>query len=244
MAAAFLASLVEFVEAMTIVLAVGLVRGWRSALTGVAGALIALIAIVLLFGPLISQLPIRWLQLVVGLLMLLFGMRWLRKAILRAGGIIPLHDEAAVFASETRELQRGSAAAQGRLDAIALVTSFKAVLLEGIEVVFIVLAVGAAPGLLLPASLGAGAALLLVVLLGLILHRPLALVPENSLKFMVGVLISAFGTFWIGEGLDFPWPGSDWAIPVLMLGFLLAAGCLAILARFCAPEQARKEMPR
>jgi len=229
--AAFLASLVEFVEALTIVLAVGLVRGWRSALTGAAGALICLVAIVAIFGPLIGRIPLQRLQLVVGLLMLLFGMRWLRKAILRSAGIIPLHDEAAAFSAETEQLRRAAGKAEPRLDTVAVATSFKAVLLEGVEVVFIVLAIGAGPGLLLPASSGAALAFLIVVALGLVLHRPLATVPENALKFTVGILISAFGVFWLGEGFGFVWPGADWAIPGLILGFLLLAGILSGIAR-------------
>jgi len=220
--AAFLASLVEFIEALTIVLAVGTVRGWRPALTGAAGGAALLVALVVVLGPLLDQVPITWLQLVVGSLLLLFGMRWLRKAVLRAAGIIPLHDEASAYRKETETLTHAGAA-HGPWDAIALVTSFKAVVLEGLEVVFIVIAVGAVGGRLLPAAAGAGFALLVVILLGLALHRPLARVPENSLKFAVGVLLSAFGIFWVGEGVRFSWPGEDLAILGLIAGFLMAA---------------------
>ena len=228
--AAFLASLVEFVEALTIVLAVGIERGWRPALIGVAGGVALLVALVLLFGPLLAQVPIGVLQVVLGILLLLFGMRWLRKAVLRAAGIVALHDEAAAFSSEMRRL-RSAGSGHGTWDAVALLASFKVVVVEGLEVVFIVLALGAARGTLLPASAGAAAALLLVVLLGLVLHRPLARVPENSLKFAVGVLLSAFGSFWFAEGAGFVWPGGDLAIPGLILAFLLVGLAAVAFAR-------------
>lgn len=225
--AAFLASLVEFVEALTVVLAVGTVRGWRSALTGAGSGLVLLLAIVLALGPALTRIPLDIVQLAVGTLLLLFGMRWLRKAILRYAGIIPLHDETAAFEKETRSL-RGQDRSGTRWDAVAVGTAFKITMLEGIEVVFIVIAFGAGgPGLLVPAAVGAVTALLLVVALGLLIHRPLSTVPENTLKFVVGVLISAFGSFWVGEGIGIPWPGGDWSILGLTLGFLLV-GLLAI----------------
>ena len=220
--AAFLASLVECVEALTIVLAVGSVRGWRSALGGSGAALVVLLAIVAVLGPALARIPLHTIQIAVGALLLLFGLRWLRKSILRAVGVIPLHDEAAAFAKETARLRAIGGA--GGWDMAAVAASFQITMLEGIEVVFIVIAIGAGgAGLLMPASLGALAALLVVIALGLTVHRPLANVPENSLKFAVGVLLSAFGTFWVGEGLAIPWPGGDWAIPVLIAGFLLTA---------------------
>jgi uncharacterized membrane protein len=237
LAAAFLASLVEFVEALTIVLAVGTVRGWRPALAGAAAGAVLLVILVLLLGPSLALIPIAVLQLVVGVLLLLFGMRWLRKAILRAAGVIPLHDEDLIFSREQATLQAARPPAAARLDPIAFVTTFKAVLLEGVEVVFIVIAVGATGGLLWPAGLGAAAAGLLVVLLGLAIHRPLARVPENTLKFAVGLLLSAFGVFWVGEGLGLPWPGEDLAVPALVVGFLLAALAAVRLAR-AAPASA------
>jgi uncharacterized membrane protein len=219
---AFLAALVEFVEALTIVLAVGTVRGWRPALLGAAGGTIVLAGLVAALGPLLARAPLEWLQLAIGVLLLLFGMRWLRKAVLRAAGIVALHDEAHIFDEETQEMRRVGATHEP-FDAIAIVTSFKAVLLEGLEVVFIVVAIGGATGGLVAPVIGGGAALLLVVLLGIVIHRPLARVPENALKFAVGVLLSAFGTFWIGEGLGFVWPGHDLAIPVLIAGFAASA---------------------
>jgi uncharacterized membrane protein len=162
-------------------------------------------------------------QLVVGTLLLLFGMRWLRKAILRSAGVIPLHDEEAAYAKETESL-RGIGEGGNAWDSIAIVTAFKITMLEGLEVVFIVIAVGAGGvGLLIPAGVGALGALVLVVLLGVIVHRPLASIPENTLKFVVGVLLTAFGTFWVGEGIGLGWPGRDWSILGLVVGFFLVA---------------------
>lgn len=229
--AAFLASIVEFVEALTVVLAVGAVRGWRSALAGAAGGLALLLVIAAVFGPLLTRIPLKDVQLVVGGLLLLFGLRWLRKAILRSAGVIPLHDEAAAYARETGTLEAAGPAG-GAWDAAAVATAFKITMLEGLEVVFIVIAVGAGGvGLLVPAGIGAVAALLLVIALGIALHRPLSMVPENTLKFSVGVLLAAFGTFWVGEGIGLAWPGSDWSILGLTLGFLLVATVAAPLCR-------------
>jgi uncharacterized membrane protein len=231
-AAAFLASLVEVVEAFTIVLAIGTVRGWKPALAGTGAALVFLAVIVVLFGPLLRLIPIHGLQFVIGLLLLLFGLRWLRKAILRAGGLVALHDEAAAFEREMLDL-RGAAAAPraAGLQWIAGLAAFKAVTLEGVEVVFIVLAVGAGRGLLGAAALGAVAAFLLVLLVGLAIHRPLSRVPENMLKFAVGVMLSAFGVFWIGEGLGIGWPGGDLAVPGLAAFFLFVALALVMAIR-------------
>ncbi len=217
--AAFLASLVEFVEALTVVLAVGSVRDWRSALSGAGTAVVVLLALIAILGPALARIPLGWVQLVVGTLLLLFGLRWLRKAILRAAGIIPLHDETAAFEKESRALrQLGGASGWDRA---GFATAFQITMLEGVEVVFIVIAIGASgAGLLLPASLGALAALGVVVALGMALHRPLANVPENALKFVVGVLLSAIGSFWVGEGIGIDWPGADWAILGLIAGFL------------------------
>jgi len=212
---AFLSSLVEAVEALTIVLAVATVRGWRPAGFGAVAGLALLVLIVALLGPLLDRVPLNILQFVVGILLLLFGMRWLRKAILRAASVIPLHDEALAFATESEELRDKARRHEARLDWFAGLASFKAVVLEGLEVVFIVIAVGAGRGLMGAASMGAAAACALVVGVGFAVHRPLARVPENTLKFAVGVMLSAFGVFWTGEGLGVPWPGEDLAI----LGF-------------------------
>lgn len=223
MTAAFLASLVEAVEALTIVLAVATVRGWRPAGVGAFVGLTSLVLIVVALGPLLDRVPLHLLQLVIGVLLLLFGMRWLRKAILRSAGVIPMHDEAAVFASETEELHEQARRQEARLDWVAAIASFKAVLLEGLEVVFIVIAVAAGRELLVPASIGAVAACLLVAGAGLVIHRPLARVPENMLKFTVGVMLSAFGVFWTGEGLGVAWPGADLAIVAFAALFLIVA---------------------
>jgi uncharacterized membrane protein len=228
MAAGFLASLVEAVEAMTIVLAAGTVRGWRSALLGTAAGLALLFAIVAMFGKTIASVPIEQLQVLVGTLLLLFGIRWLRKAMLRWAGVIDLRDEDALFAAETRALGARAAGAGRRWDPIAFVTTFKAVLLEGTEVVVIVIGLGAAGNRLVPASLGALAACLLVIAAGALLHRPLARVPENALKFAVGVMVSAFGLFWFGEGLGMHWPYGDAAILALML--ILLVSCALVVS--------------
>jgi uncharacterized membrane protein len=225
--AAFLASLVEAIEALTIVLAVATVRGWRPAGLGAAAGLASLALIVAALGPLLDRVPLHGLQLVIGVLLLLFGMRWLRKAILRAAGVVPLHNEAAAFAASTAELREH----RSRLDWLAGLASFKAVLLEGLEVVFIVIAVGAGRGLLLPASAGALGACGLVALTGFFLHRPLARVPENALKFAVGVMLSAFGVFWTGEGLGVAWPGADLAIVAFAGLFLLVAALAGVALR-------------
>jgi uncharacterized membrane protein len=229
--ASFLASLVECVEALTVVLAVGSVRGWRSALIGSASAIAVLLLIIAALGTALTHIPLRILQLTVGTLLLLFGLRWLRKAILRAAGQIPLHDEAAAFTKNTAAMrQHGNLPAAW--DKIAFAAAFNITMLEGTEVVFIVIAIGAGrAGTLLPASLGAVAALLVVTALGLILHRPLARVPENTLKFIVGVLLSAFGTFWVGEGLHLQWPAADWSILALIAAYLLLALATVPLCR-------------
>ena len=230
--AAFLSSLVEAVEALTIVLAVGTVRGWRPAGLGAVAGLALLALIVLALGPLLDRVPLNLLQLAIGILLLLFGMRWLRKAILRAAGVIPLHDEAIAYATETAQLREQASLDNARLDWLAALASFKAVMLEGLEVVFIVIAVGAGRGLIIPASVGAIAACLLVVAIGFAIHRPLARVPENMLKFVVGVMLSAFGVFWIGEGFGVDWPGEDIAIIAFAaLFFVVALGTVALTRR-------------
>jgi uncharacterized membrane protein len=227
MMTAFLASLVEAVEALTIVLAVATVRGWRPAGLGAFAGILVLALIVVALGPLLDRVPLHLLQLVIGILLLLFGMRWLRKAILRSAGVVPLHDELTTFAAETAELREQARRNEARLDWLAALASFKAVLLEGLEVVFIVIALSAGRGMLIPASAGAVAACLLVVGVGYVVHRPLARVPENTLKFAVGVMLTAFGVFWTGEGLGIAWPGADLAI-VGFAALFLAVGFASI----------------
>ncbi len=230
-ASSFLASVVEVTEAYTIVLAVGLTRGWRPALIGLIAGLAILGIAVLLLGPILASIPLATLQLPIGLLLLLFGMGWLRKAVLRAAGIIPLHDEALIFEKETQALH-------GARDSGAILTAFQGVLLEGLEVIFIVIAVGGTGNLLIPASVGAALACALVLAAGAILHRPLSRVPENSLKFVVGVMLTSFGVFWIGEALDAHWPGADFALVYIAAIFLVSGLMMAYYLRRMAHETA------
>jgi len=225
LAASFLASFVEVVEAFTIVLAVGLTQSWRPAFIGTGLALAVLAALVVVLGPLLGLVPIHLLQFVVGVLLILFGMRWLRKAILRAVGVIALHDEEKAFAEETEELHRH--ARDRRADYLAGVAAFKAVLLEGVEVVFIVIAVGTARGLTLYAALGALAAFVAVIAIGIVVHRPLSRVPENTLKFVVGLMLTTFGIFWTGEGIGVEWPGAD--LSLLGIFVVLSAVSVALI---------------
>jgi uncharacterized membrane protein len=208
----FVASAVEAVEALTIVLAVGVVRGWRSTLLGVGAAALALAAVVVALGSALSAIPIDTLRLVVGALLLAFGLQWLRKAILRASGFKPLHDEAAAFARERREAEDASPAGGTRIDWYSFTVAFKGVLLEGLEVAFIVITFGTTQSRLGLAAAAAAAAVVLVVAVGLAVRAPLERVPENALKFVVGVLLTSFGIFWAGEGTGVAWPGSDVAV--------------------------------
>ena len=226
---AFLASIVEFVEALTIVLAVATTRGWRAAGTGTVAGIVTLAIAVVALGPALAYVPLHALQLAVGILLLFFGMRWLRKAILRYAGAIALHDEAKIYARETAAL--AIAGPRAATDWIGITTTFNAVVLEGLEVVFIVIAVGATAGALVPAGIGAAAALLVVLATGFALREPLARIPENTLKFAVGVMLSAFGTFWSAEGMRLSWPGNDLALLWLTAGFLIAAVLAIALAK-------------
>ena len=224
---AFAASLVECIEALTIVLAVGAVRGWAASLTGAAAAFVVLLALVALAGPALGHIPLAPVQLAVGALGLAFGWRWLAKAVRRAAGVLPLRDEGRAYARETLRLQAGRPA-RTSWDRAAIATSFRVTALEGIEVVFIVMAIGATgPHLLAPAGLGALAAVALVVLLGLTLHRPIQAIPENTLKFAVGVMLCAFSTFWLGEGAGLAWPGGDLAL-LGVIGVYLAAALAGV----------------
>ena len=224
---AFLASAVEMVEALTILLAVGLTRGWRIALIGASAALLALAVIVAVLGPrLVDLVPLRALQVLVGTLLLIFGLQWLRKAILRASGRKSKHDEAAIFQQEVNQLS-GEAAAAG-FDWNGFVVAFKGVFLEGLEVAFIVLTFGANEGRFGPSIAGAMLAFVLVAVAGVLIHRPLSRVPENAMKFSVGLALVTFGTFWGGEGI-----GVDWVLGDAMLLVLLAfyGGVAALLVR-------------
>jgi uncharacterized membrane protein len=231
--AVFLACAVEAVEALTIVLAVGVSRGWRSAVQGVLTGLVVLGVIVAALGPALTVVPLNALRLVVGGLLLVFGLGWLRKAILRASGWKSLHDEDAIYA---RELASARTAQSGRrvlvADWYAFTLSFKGVLLEGLEVAFIVLTFGANQGSIPLAALGAAAAVLLVTAAGFAVRSPLARVPENTLKFVVGVLLTSFGTFWGAEGAGAHWPGSDAALlAVIALVAVVALGLTGLLRR-------------
>jgi uncharacterized membrane protein len=234
--AAFFATLVEAVEALTIILAIGIVRGWRPAIGGALAALIVLVVLVATLGPLLKLVPEHLLALTIGILLVLFGGNWLRKAVLRAAGRKPLHDEDAAFAAETELLRAEERRRHVRLQWLAAVASFKAVFLEGVEVVFIVLALSTRPELLVPVSAGAAAATLLVVAAGYFVHRPLTRVPENTLKFAVGVMLLAFGVYWTGEGLGLEWPGGDLAI--VGLGAAILALALAAVALLRKPADA------
>ncbi len=220
-ATAFFASAVEFVEALTIVLATGGARGWRAVLAGVATAVALLVLVVAAVGTSLVRLPLRPLRLVIGAVLLLFGMRWLRKAVLRGAGLLPLRDEAVAF-TRVSGAMRARAAATG-WDSLAFAAGFQVMMVEGAEVAIVVVGVGeGADRLLVPASLGAAAAFVLVALLGLIVHRPLARIPENRLKFMVGAVLCGLGCLWFGEAIGLRWPGGDWSLPVLVAGFVVA----------------------
>ena len=226
---AFVASAVEMVEALTIVLAAGISRGWRSALAGVGAAVLALAAAVGALGPALSSIPLDGLRLVVGSLLLVFGLQWLRKAILRASGFKALHDEDAIFARELREAGEAPPPAAGSrsIDPYGFTLAFKGVLLEGLEVVFIVITFGASGRRIGLAALGAGAAVVLVAGVGIAVRAPLARVPENAMKFAVGIMLTSFGTFWAAEGAGAHWPASDASL-IAVIGAMAAASALAV----------------
>jgi uncharacterized membrane protein len=205
----FLASAVEMVEALTIVLGVGVVRGWRSTLFGVGAATVVLAGLIATIGPALGSIPIDALRLVVGALLLVFGLQWLRKAILRSSGYKALHDEEEAFREGREQAAAAGTDQRAGLDWYSFTVAFKGVLLEGLEVVFIVISFGAAQGRFGPAVLGAAAAVVIVVAAGLLVRGPLERVPENSLKFAVGLLLTSFGTFWAAEGAGVDWPGDE-----------------------------------
>ncbi len=230
---AFLASGVEMVEALTIVLAVGVTRGWRSTLLGAGVAAILLGVLVAALGPLISRVPIGALRVAIGALLLVFGLQWLRKAILRASGYKALHDEAAAYEQERAEAGSIATARPGELDWYSFTVAFKGVFLEGLEVVFIVITFGAARshGVTIAAA-AAAAAFVIVVAVGVTVRAPLSRVPENTLKFVVGLLLTSFGTFWSGEGAGVAWPGGDAALLVIFaLLFVVSLVAVRLLRR-------------
>jgi uncharacterized membrane protein len=235
----FAACAVEAVEAATIVLAMGLTRGWRSALFGLGAGLAVLAVIVALLGPALDAIPLETLRAVVGTLLLIFGLQWLRKAILRAAGLKAIHDEDAIFAEEEREA-RAAAASTGAIDAYGFTIAFKGVLLEGLEVAFIALTFGSNAGDVGLAAAAAAAALLVVGVAAVVVRGPLSRVPENALKFGVGVMLTSFGVFWGAEGAGAEWPGDDLALLALIAAVL--AMSLAMVAAL-RPRGAKEVAP-
>lgn len=220
---AALASGVEFVEALTIVLAVGFTKSWRDAFEGTAAATVALAVMVAFIGfGLLQLVPIDVLRTVIGALLLVFGLKWLRKAILRYSGLKALHDEAKTFQEEV-ERARTSSSSTGRRDWFGVSTAFNGVLLEGLEVVFIVIGMGAAGKELGAATIGAGVAAIVVIGAGIALRRPLSSVPENTMKFVVGIMLTSFGTLWVGEGLGVQWWHADFFIPILIVAYAVVS---------------------
>jgi uncharacterized membrane protein len=233
-ASVFLACTVEAVEALTIVLAIGTTRGWASSMSGVGAATLALAAIVAALGPALTSLPIGVLRVVVGGLLLIFGLQWLRKAILRSAGLKAKHDELEIFREEA-EAARALGGKRAGFDGYAFTISFKGVLLEGLEVVFIVLTFGANQHRVPLAAAAALAAVLVVMVAGAAARAPLARVPENTMKFAVGVMLSSFGMFWGAEGAGANWPGGDAALLALIPGVLIAANAIVWLLRRTVP---------
>jgi uncharacterized membrane protein len=226
--AVFAAAAVEAVEAVTIVLAAGLTRGWRSALVGVAAASAALAAIVAILGPALTLLPIDALRVLVGALLVIFGLQWLRKAILRSSGFKALHDEEAIFAAELAAAREAGREPR-TIDPYGFTISFKGVLLEGLEVAFIVVTFGTNENNIPLAALAAVAAALVVIGAGVAVRAPLARVPENTLKYAVGVMLTAYGMFWGAEGAGADWPGGDVAI-LALIAFVLALSAAMVAA--------------
>jgi uncharacterized membrane protein len=226
----FLACAVEAVEALTIVLAVGTTRSWSSAMSGVAAALLSLAAIVAAFGPALTSLPIDALRVLVGGVLLVFGMQWLRKSILRAAGIKAKHDELQTFRDETQAARMAGERHPG-FDGYAFTIAFKGVLLEGLEVAFIVLTFGANQHRVALAAAAAGLAVLLVAAAGAVARSPLAKVPENTMKLAVGVMLSSYGMFWGAEGAGASWPGGDAALLAIIPGVLIVASAMAWITR-------------
>ncbi|WP_405133076.1 COG4280 domain-containing protein [Nocardia sp. NBC_01388] len=240
----FLACAVEAVEALTIVLAAGTTRQWRSTLQGVAAALAVLAVVIAVFGPAVRFIPLTSLRLLVGALLLIFGLQWLRKAVLRASGFKALHDESATFRRKVAVAEQAATGGRGIVgDWYAFTLSFKGVVLEGLEVVFIVVTFGANQHDLPVATLGAGAAVVLVTIVGVAVRAPLARVPENTMKFVVGVMLTSFGIFWSGEGAGMEWPHADAALLVLVPTVAVAAiAAAAILHRIKDGARANEEM--
>ena len=239
-AAVFLACAVEAVEALTIVLAAGTARGWRSAGQGVVSALIVLAAIVAALGPALTAIPLGALRLIVGALLLIFGLQWLRKAVLRASGHKDLHDEDAIFDRELAAAREARAERRWVVtDWYAYTLSFKGVLLEGLEVAFIAITFGGNQHDVPLAALAALSAIVVVTLVGVAIKAPLSRVPENTLKFVVGVMLTSFGMFWGAQGAHAHWPGQDAALLVIApVVALFALGLVAVLRQSAPPREA------
>jgi uncharacterized membrane protein len=230
--AVFLACLVEAVEALTIVLAAGTSRDWRSALTGVVSGVVALAAVVAILGPTLTVIPLQGLRLFVGGLLLIFGLQWLRKSILRASGLKAFHDEDATFAAELEAAREAPPGRRGIIaDWYAFTLSFKGVVLEGLEVAFIALTFGANQHDIPLAAVAALAAVLVVAIAGVAVRAPLSRVPENTMKFVVGVMLTSFGIFWGAEGAGAHWPGADGALLILVPAVAIFALCLVAVLR-------------
>lgn len=228
----FVATAVEMVEALTIVLAVGVSRGWRPTLEGASAAIVALILLILIFGTsLATAVPLRLLQFVVGLGLLLFGLQWLRKAVARAAGRKPHRDEIAAFDRISSRMAEGHRVGRKR-DLVAFTAAFKGVFLEGLEAAIIAITFGAAAQQLWVAFASAGVATAIVIVLGVVVHRPLSRVPENAMKLGVGLLLTSFGTFWVAEGLGAEWPGSELAVLYILAAYSAATfATIRILSR-------------
>jgi uncharacterized membrane protein len=230
--AVFLACVVEAVEAVTIVLAAGTTRNWRSALFGVGAGLVVLAVIIAVLGPAVTAIPLHWLRLFVGGLLLVFGLQWLRKSILRASGYKALHDETEIFQKQVAQARDATRVRRGAVeDWYSFTLSFKGVVLEGLEVVFIALTFGSNQHDVPLAAIAAGSAVALVAVLGVLVRAPLARVPENTMKFVVGIMLTGFGMFWGAEGAGAVWPGSDAALLVLVPTIAVLALALVGLLR-------------
>lgn len=234
--AVFLACVVEAVEALTIVLAAGTGCNWRSAISGVVSGIIVLAVVVAVLGPALTLMPLRVLRLVVGGLLVIFGLQWLRKAILRASGLKALHDEDAIYPTELAAAMAAPAGRSAIVDWYSFTLSFKGVVLEGLEVAFIVLTVGANQRNIPLAAVAAVTALLVVTMAGVAVRAPLGRVPENTMKFVVGVMLTSFGVFWGAEGAGGQWPGADAALLVLVPVMTLFALALVVLLRSIAAQ--------
>jgi uncharacterized membrane protein len=243
--AVFLACAVEGVEALAIVLAAGVSRGWHSAISGVVAGVVVLSAVIAVLGPALAVIPLAGLRLFVGGLLLVFGLQWLRKAILRAAGLKARHDDLAIFAAEVAAAEAAAVIRRPLVgDWYAFTLSFKGVLLEGLEVAFIAVTLGANERNIPLAVLAAMTALLVVTIAGVLVRVPLTRVPENTVKFIVGIILTSFGVYWGAEGAGAQWPGGDSALLVVVAGVaLVALGLTAVLRRTQAPLVAAAPVP-